>query len=385
MNPGGSIIIFFMMEHLAVSKFREYLQIETVQPKPDYPKCSEFLKRYAKEIGLNYQEEEFVKGKPVIVISWIGSIPELPSIILNSHTDVVPVSEENWTHPPFSAFKSTNGNIYARGSQDMKCVGIWYMESIRNLMAAGKRLKRTLHLTFVPDEEIGGHDGMMKFRTSSLFKGLNAGYCLDEGLANKNNAFKVYYGERSPWWLKLKAKGGAGHGSQFIEPLSTARLIKVLTKFLAFRDAELQRLNTSTNSFGAPLTLGDVTSLNVTMLNAGVQMNVVPEHAEAGVDMRVTPTTNLHKLEQTILKWCQEENVELEFDQKFTGSNLTVLNKDNLVWMALQDVASEFGVALQPEIFPAATDSRFLREIGLPALGISAIKNTPVLLYLSFI
>ena len=33
-------------------------------------------------------------------------------------------------------------------------------------------------------------------------------------------------------------------------------------------------------------------------------------------------------------------------------------------------------IILEPEIFPAATDSRFLREIGIPAIGISAIRNT---------
>lgn len=42
------------------------------------------------------------------------------------------------------------GNIYARGSQDMKCVGIQYIESIRRLKAAGTRLRRTIHMCFVP-------------------------------------------------------------------------------------------------------------------------------------------------------------------------------------------------------------------------------------------
>lgn len=39
------------------------------------------------------------------------------------------------------------------------------------------------------------------------------------------------------------------------------------------------------------------------------------------------------------------------------------------------------GVQLEPEIFPAATDSRYLRDIGIPAIGISPIRNTPVLLH----
>ena len=86
----------------------------------------------------------------------------------------------------------------------MKCVGIWYMEAIRLLKAQGP-LKRTLHLTWVPDEEIGGADGMKLFVKTEEFMNLNAGFALDEGLSNEGNAFKVYYGERSPWWMKLTA------------------------------------------------------------------------------------------------------------------------------------------------------------------------------------
>ena len=36
---------------------------------------------------------------------------------------------------------------------------------------------------------------------------------------------------------------------------------------------------------------------------------------------------------------------------------------------------------MEPEIFPASTDSRFLRELGIPALGFSPMRNTPILLH----
>lgn len=53
-----------------------------------------------------------------------GTDTSLKSILLVSHTDVVPVDETKWNHPPFDAVKDENGNIYARGTQDMKSVGI---------------------------------------------------------------------------------------------------------------------------------------------------------------------------------------------------------------------------------------------------------------------
>jgi len=59
-------------------------------------------------------------------------------------------SQEKWTHEPFSADKDENGNIFARGAQDMKCVGIQYLEAVRQLMSKGVQLRRTIHISFVP-------------------------------------------------------------------------------------------------------------------------------------------------------------------------------------------------------------------------------------------
>lgn len=48
---------------------------------------------------------EMVKGKPIVVMTWEGEDKSLPSILLNSHTDVVPVFPEHWKYDPFSAHK----------------------------------------------------------------------------------------------------------------------------------------------------------------------------------------------------------------------------------------------------------------------------------------
>lgn len=74
-----------------------------------------------------------------------------------------------------------NGDIVARGSQDMKCVGMWYLESIRRLQRKQRRLPRTLHVVFVPDEEIGGDHGMLAFIKTPLFKSLRVAFVMDEG------------------------------------------------------------------------------------------------------------------------------------------------------------------------------------------------------------
>jgi aminoacylase len=144
--------------------------------------CVEFLKKLSDEIGLKFQVEVPVTPKkPICILTWVGTQPELKSIVLNSHMDVVPVYEEFWTHKPFSADIDEEGKIFARGSQDMKCVGMQYLAALRHFKRNNISFKRTIHVTFVPEEEIGGVDGMKDFVHQEAFKELNIGVSLDEG------------------------------------------------------------------------------------------------------------------------------------------------------------------------------------------------------------
>ena len=107
--------------------------------------------------------------------------------------------QEKWTHDPFGAEKDEKGNIYARGSQDMKCVSIQHIEALATLKKHNLQPLRTVHISLVPDEEIGGVDGVGKWVESDHFKALNVGFALDEGLANPSDTCLVFYGERVPW------------------------------------------------------------------------------------------------------------------------------------------------------------------------------------------
>ena len=62
-----------------------------------------------------------------------------------------------------------------------------------------------------------------------------AAFALDEGLANPREAFTVFYGERTPWWLLIRAEGPTGHGSRFIADTAVSKLMGVVNKALAFR------------------------------------------------------------------------------------------------------------------------------------------------------
>lgn len=365
-------------EDSSVSLFREYLRIKTVQPEPDYDSAVKFLERIASELDLQCQKVEVCPGRVITILTWKGTNPQLSSILLNSHTDVVPVFEEYWRYDPFAAFKDSDGNIYARGAQDMKCVSIQYIEAIRRLKAEGRHFPRTIHMSFVPDEEIGGHKGMEMFVKRLEFMTLNVGFALDEGLANPSDTFTVFYGEKCPWWIKVKVEGNPGHGSRFIEDTAAEKLHRVITSFLEFREREKQRLKSEKH-----LTLGDVTSLNLTMLNGGISFNVVPSEMSAAFDIRIPPTVDLKAFEEQLTAWCRAagEGVTYEFHQKYTDQSMTSTEESDPWWKAFSSTCRDMNMKLKCEIFPAATDSRYIRAAGHPAIGFSPMNHTPVLLH----
>lgn len=91
-----------------------------------------------------------IPTQPIVIITWPGLNPNLETIILNSHMDVVEVDEQFWTYPPFDAIIDKENRIIARGTQDMKSMGIQYLAAIYDLKNSGITNSRTIHIVFVP-------------------------------------------------------------------------------------------------------------------------------------------------------------------------------------------------------------------------------------------
>ncbi|RZS24435.1 hypothetical protein BHM03_00057502, partial [Ensete ventricosum] len=313
----------------AISRFQEYLRIDTAHPNPDYAATAAFLRSQADSLSLQHETLEFVAGKPLILLKWPGRRPSLPSLLLNSHTDVVPAEPHKWVHAPFSAALGPEGNIYARGSQDMKCVGIQYLEAIRRLKAARFVPDRTIYISFVPDEEIGGTDGVGALVASDTFKQMRVGVVLDEGLASPRQEYRVFYGERCPWWLVIRAQGAPGHGAKLYDGSAMENVMKSVEAVRRFRAAQFDLVKTGTK------VEGEVVSVNLVYLKAGTPsptvstvnsayfdqfhflncdlllasrylmpqgfvMNLQPSEAEVGLDIRVPPNTDPKALEKRI-------------------------------------------------------------------------------------
>lgn len=90
-------------------------------------------------------------------------------MILKYSSYILRILKEKWTHKPFSA-DLIDGKIYARGTQDMKSVGIQYLEAIRYLKEDGVRLKRTIHITFVPGTKYNSNISYRNFILCLLFR-----------------------------------------------------------------------------------------------------------------------------------------------------------------------------------------------------------------------
>ncbi|XWS15112.1 hypothetical protein CRYUN_Cryun35bG0066200 [Craigia yunnanensis] len=250
---------FYSQEDTPIARFRRYLQFNAAHPNPNYAGPISFLISQANSIGLQSQTLEFTPSKPVLLLTWPGSNRSLPSVLFNSHLDSVPAEPSKWSHPPFSATLTPDGKIFAPGAQDDKCIAMQYLEAIHNLKAKGFTPLRTVHISYVPDEEIGGFDGSAKFVKSKEFEDLNIGFVLDEGQASTSGEFRVFYADRSPWGLRE---------SQF----------------------DVVKVGEAMNS--------EVVSVNFVYLKAGIPspsgfvMNVQPSEADAGFDLRLPPTVD---------------------------------------------------------------------------------------------
>ncbi|KAF5285069.1 hypothetical protein FQA39_LY16758 [Lamprigera yunnana] len=361
------------LDKLAVENFREYLRIPSVQPDVNYDASVAFLQKLAKDIGLQCVVHEQFPKKPFVVISCIGEDPSLQSILLNNHMDVVPAFEAQWTHKPFAADIDENGNIYARGAQDMKCLSIEYLEAIRRLKLSEVKLRRTIHVSFAPDEEIGGAKGMMKFAKSKEFASLNVGFAIDECFPNEGDLFAVATGEKAQWHFRIHVPGSTGHSSQMFENTAPEKLYVILDRFYSYRRKEMHRLKKGN------VKISDVVSINVTQIEGGVPSSVLPSKIIVCFDCRFPLHQNMDEWEKTMNSWCKEagDDVWIEYLQKNPLVPATKLDASNKYWNEFQKAANKLNLKLQVQTLEGGTDIRHVRALGIPAIGFSAVFNTP--------
>jgi len=375
----------------SVKYLEEYLRIQTAQPNPDYTSAAAWLKSYCDGVPkVKSIVHEIVEGKPVVVCTRIGSNPLLKSIMLNSHTDVVPCGNlENWRLDPFAAERENNGErIVARGIQDMKSVGIQHVEALRLLQDA--ELLRTVHVVFVPDEEIGGLLGMGEFVKSIEFEKMNVGVELDESIASEESHFLLCNAERRPFWLEIEVVQEPAHGATMPDTTASFTLLTVLEKVRRHQEKNREEVEAGRAQ------IGDVMGANIVKISCGDEhsaSNIVPARAIAQLDIRVPPSMTAEQADAVIDSWLQCENsstgeeslcpgVGKKFKIRIEDADVTSLDVSENPWAGiLKDAYEEIGLEVRTMTFAASTDARFLRQLGIPAFGFSLMNGTEVLLH----
>ncbi|XP_011027701.1 PREDICTED: aminoacylase-1-like [Populus euphratica] len=223
----------------------------------------------------------------------------------------------------------------------------------------------------------------------SLFY-LDVGFVLDEGQASVNDEFRVFYADRSPWNLIIKAKGVPGHGSRMYDNGAMENLMNSIEVINRFRDSQFDivKAGKASNS--------EVISVNPVFLKAGIPsptgyvMNMQPSEAEAGFDLRLPPTADPDLVKKRIAEeWAPAvRNMTYEIIEKgplrdYMGRPLLTATDDSNPWWSVfkQAIAAAGGKLAKPEILSSTTDARFMRQMGIPTFGFSPMTNTPILLH----
>lgn len=197
--------------------------------------------------------------------------------------------------------------------------------------------------------------------------------------------FQVFCGDRSAVWLEITLKGSTGHGSRLIENTAAEKAQFIMNEMLKYRTNEKDRLEQSQTS-EKPLQLGEITTVNLTKMAGGVQVNVVPDQYALCFDCRIKPY-GYDEFKQFLSDVVQrtpkqnDDEVNVTFLQDSGPLLLTDIESPSWWLDAFKQACEEMKCKLNWTIFPAGTDSRYLRNVGYPALGFSPMINTPVLLH----
>jgi acetylornithine deacetylase len=174
------------------------------------------------------------EGRPNIVATCKGTGGGR-SLLLNGHTDVIPVVGGTWSDDPWSG-KIKNGRIYGRGSCDMKSGVASHIMAVECLMAAGVKLKGDVHINVVVDEEVSGHGTL-----DTVIRGYKA----DAGISGETSGLAVQPACIGRIWFEIEIRGKPAGIQKRYEGISGIELGNKIVK--AVSDLEAKRVATVTH------------------------------------------------------------------------------------------------------------------------------------------
>lgn len=409
-TPGQSGADFVLLGQETVELLQEYLRIDTVNPPGNEMRAVRFLTRVLEREGIATEIVESAGGRASLVARLTGDGSRGGHVVLLSHTDVVPADAAYWSQPPFEG-RLVNGQIVGRGAADMKGYGIVQAMTMVALRRAGVQLGRDVVLMATADEETGGMEGAgwIAARRPDLLRGVE--FVLTEGGGIRRiggrNAHFVEVTQKTPLWLRLRATGLAGHGSQAIRESATNRLIRALERIRNYRPqirlvepvarmlqasadltadpARARALRTLDTNIGDPAFMemlqdqfGNLlrSTVAITVLQGSAKTNVIGPEAIAELDCRLLPGESPDLFLATLRDVIDDPSISIEVLLRFESSASPV---DTPLWRAIEEVARRRDpeAVLVPAVLAGFTDAHWFRERGIVAYGWAPILATP--------
>ena len=386
---------------------RDLIRIDTSNPGdhsgPGERQAAEHVAALLADVGLEPTVLESHPKRTSVVTRITGADPERPALLVHGHLDVVPAHAPDWRHPPFEG-EIADGCIWGRGAIDMKDMDAMMLAVVRERLRQNRPPARDIVLTFTADEEAGGAWGArwLVDHHPDLFEGVTeavgevGGFSLTLG---RQRLYLLQTAEKGMAWMRLTARGTAGHGSMIQPDNAVTELAEAIgrlgrhewpTRLLpsvrAFLEgaAEALGIEFMPNEPGLLLTkIGAVSriigatlrnTVNPTVLNAGYKVNVVPQTATAEVDGRFLPG--------------HEEEFFAELDRvlgpgitrEFIHTDIAVeTTPDGALYEAMTSAltAEDPDAKVIPYCLSAGTDAKSFSRLGLRCFGFTPLRLPP--------
>ncbi|MFK0401214.1 M20/M25/M40 family metallo-hydrolase [Microbacterium sp. NPDC090225] len=360
--------------------------------------AAEYVGAYLTELGLEVEYYEPVPRRTNVMARVPGRDRSLPALVVHGHLDVVPAMADDWTVDPFAGIVQ-DGMLWGRGAVDMKNMNAMILTAVADILRAGEMPARDLVLAFFADEENGGVEGsalVVRDRPEWFAGAATAisevgGYSIT---VDDRRAYLLQVGEKALIWIRLVAKGRAGHGSRLhddnaittlaeavaaigrtrwpirLTPTTTA-LLEGLSSLTGRSADDPDALASAAGPAEAFLRSSFRTTTNPTGLTAGYKHNVIPERAEALIDVRVIPGTEdevLAELQQIVGDEIVIETVvrDIGMETPFEGELVEA--------MVASIGRHDPGVPVIPYLLGAGTDNKALSTLGITGYGFAPLR-----------
>src|ERR1700722_18296243 len=202
--------------------------------------CAQWVAAQLEEVG--YQVEYVESGAPGrgnVFARLKGADPSRGALLIHGHLDVVPAEPAEWRVHPFSG-AIEDGYVWGRGAVDMKDMVGMMIVVARQLRRAGVVPPRDLVFAFLADEEHGGSFGAhwLVDNRPDLFAGVTEAIGEVGGFSltvprpggTMRRLYLIETAEKGMQWMRLTARGQAGHGSMVSDSNAVTALAEAVAR-----------------------------------------------------------------------------------------------------------------------------------------------------------